>query len=158
MRDRGADDELAAAVVQHVAGAGHLGGDVDHRRLHRPAQRGGEPLGVVDAVLQAEGSGQSAVDGGNILAAFYQAEQSYAVYLLLQQGVTLVLPHSRPMPTIGPRCHELRIIDRGLSWRIVYRIDSDAIVVAAVFSKKTAQTPQAVLEICQGRLKEYDDE
>ena len=40
------------------------------------------------AVLQAEGSGQSAVDGGNILAAFYQAEQSYAVYLLLQQGVT----------------------------------------------------------------------
>ena len=40
------------------------------------------------AVLQAEGSGQSAVDGGNILAALYQAEQSYAVYLLLQQNVT----------------------------------------------------------------------
>ncbi|MBX3290600.1 MAG: ATP-dependent Clp protease ATP-binding subunit ClpA [Acidobacteria bacterium] len=40
------------------------------------------------AVLQAEGSGQSVVDGGNILAAFYQAEQSYAVYLLLQHGVT----------------------------------------------------------------------
>src|SRR5215204_4479069 len=40
------------------------------------------------AVLQAEGSGQSSVDGGNILAAFYQAEQSYAVYLLLQQGIT----------------------------------------------------------------------
>ena len=40
------------------------------------------------AVLQAEGSGQGAVDGGNILAAFYQAEQSYAVYLLLQQGVS----------------------------------------------------------------------
>ena len=40
------------------------------------------------AVLQAEGSGQPAVDGGNILAAFYQAEQSYAVYLLLQQGVS----------------------------------------------------------------------
>src|SRR5688572_15900744 len=40
------------------------------------------------AVLQAEGSGQAAVNGGNILAAFYQAEQSFAVYLLLQQGVT----------------------------------------------------------------------
>ncbi|MEQ1924184.1 MAG: Clp protease N-terminal domain-containing protein [Pyrinomonadaceae bacterium] len=40
------------------------------------------------AVLQAEGSGQNAVNGGNILAAIYQAEQSYAVYLLLQQGVT----------------------------------------------------------------------
>ncbi len=40
------------------------------------------------AVLQAEGSGQPAVDGANILAALYQAEQSYAVYLLLQQGIT----------------------------------------------------------------------
>ena len=40
------------------------------------------------AILQAEGSGQRAVDGGNILAALYQAEQSYAVYLLQQQGVT----------------------------------------------------------------------
>lgn len=40
------------------------------------------------AILQAEGSGQRAVDAGNVLAAFYQAEQSYAVYLLLQQGVT----------------------------------------------------------------------
>lgn len=40
------------------------------------------------AVLQAEGSGQAAVDGGNMLAAIYQADQSYAVYLLLQQGVS----------------------------------------------------------------------
>ncbi len=40
------------------------------------------------AVLQAEGSGQGAVDGGNILAAMYQAENSHAVYLLQQQGVT----------------------------------------------------------------------
>ncbi len=40
------------------------------------------------AILQAEGSGQKAVDGGNILAAIYQAEQSYAVYVLLQQGVS----------------------------------------------------------------------
>lgn len=40
------------------------------------------------AVLQAEGSGQGAVDGGNILGSIYQAEHSYAVYLLLQQGVT----------------------------------------------------------------------
>jgi ATP-dependent Clp protease ATP-binding subunit ClpA len=40
------------------------------------------------AILQAEGSGQRAVDGGNILAALFQAEQSYAVYLLKQNGVT----------------------------------------------------------------------
>ncbi|MDQ3801276.1 MAG: ATP-dependent Clp protease ATP-binding subunit ClpA [Acidobacteriota bacterium] len=40
------------------------------------------------AMLQAESSGQRAVDGGNILAALFQTEQSYAVYLLQQQGVT----------------------------------------------------------------------
>lgn len=40
------------------------------------------------AILQAEGSGQKAVDGGNILAALYQAEQSHAVYLLKLQGVS----------------------------------------------------------------------
>ena len=40
------------------------------------------------AVLQAEGSGQGAVNGGNILASMYQAENSHAVYLLLQQRVT----------------------------------------------------------------------
>lgn len=40
------------------------------------------------AILQAEGSGQRAVDGGNILAALFQAEQSFAVYLLKQQGIT----------------------------------------------------------------------
>ncbi|MDQ3712342.1 MAG: ATP-dependent Clp protease ATP-binding subunit ClpA [Acidobacteriota bacterium] len=40
------------------------------------------------AMLQAEGSGQKVVDGGNILVALYQAEQSYAVYVLKQQGVS----------------------------------------------------------------------
>jgi ATP-dependent Clp protease ATP-binding subunit ClpA len=40
------------------------------------------------AIMQAEGSGQKAVNGGNILAALYQAEQSYAVYLLKQQNIT----------------------------------------------------------------------
>lgn len=39
------------------------------------------------AILQAEGSGQQKVDGGNILAAIYQADRSLAVYLLKKQGV-----------------------------------------------------------------------
>ena len=46
---------------------------------------------------------------------------------LLQQGQKLRLPHSRPLPSIGPRCHEPRIQDRNLTWRIVYRVDPDAI-------------------------------
>ena len=54
----------------------------------------------------------------------------------LQQGERLGLPHSRPMPAVGTRCHELRIIDEAATWRIVYRIDTDAIVISEVFIKK----------------------
>ncbi len=90
---------------------------------------------------------------------FNRAARIEAGYLLreLQRGRLLSMPHSRPMPTVGPRCHELRILDEGVTWRIVYRIDPDAIVIADVFAKKTAQTPAAVLEACRRRLREYDD-
>jgi len=54
----------------------------------------------------------------------------------LQKGRRIGMPHSRPMPSIGRRCHELRIPDKGVSWRIVYRNDSDAIVILEVFSKE----------------------
>ncbi|MBV9960378.1 MAG: ATP-dependent Clp protease ATP-binding subunit ClpA [Acidobacteria bacterium] len=40
------------------------------------------------AVLQAQGAEQPEIDGGNILAALYQVEQSQAVYLLKRQGIT----------------------------------------------------------------------
>jgi phage-related protein len=62
------------------------------------------------------------------------------------------------MPGIGPRCHELRVRDRGAIWRLVYRIDKDAIVVIAMFKKKTPKTPRTVLDLCRRRLSEYDDE
>jgi len=61
------------------------------------------------------------------------------------------------MPTIGRRCHELRVVDERATWRIVYRVDADAIVIVEVFSKKTAATPKRVLETCKRRLREYDD-
>lgn len=61
------------------------------------------------------------------------------------------------MPVIGPRCHELKIIDRDLTWRIIYRIDHDAIVIPEVFSKKTKETPKSTIDICKARLKAYDD-
>jgi phage-related protein len=60
------------------------------------------------------------------------------------------------MPSIGPHCHELRIPDRDQTWRIIYRIDPDAIIIVDVFSKKTPQTPVSVIESCQRRLKAYD--
>jgi phage-related protein len=61
------------------------------------------------------------------------------------------------MPGIGARCHELRIIDAAATWRIVYRVDPDAIVIGEVFAKKTPSTPWAVLETCKRRFREYDD-
>lgn len=59
-------------------------------------------------------------------------------------------------PPVGPRCHELRIQDEQVSWRVVYRIDPDAIVVAAVFVKKTRHTPQGVLEESRHWWRRYD--
>lgn len=76
----------------------------------------------------------------------------------LQSGIMLEMPDSRPMPSIGSRCHELRIIDSAMAktWRIVYRVDPDAIIIAEVFVKTTQKTPQKVMTICKKRLKEYD--
>src|SRR5204863_9719520 len=69
----------------------------------------------------------------------------------------LSLPHSRPMPSVGRHCHELRVTHAGESWRLIYRIDADAIVILEVFAKKTARTPREVVHVCRQRLKRYDD-
>ena len=74
----------------------------------------------------------------------------------LQAGEALAMPHSRPMSSIGSRCHELRVVDAGKTWRIVYRIDSDAIVIADVFQKTTPTTPAGVVGDCRRRLRRYD--
>lgn len=74
----------------------------------------------------------------------------------LQSGVKLSLPHSRPMPSIGVRCHELRINDENKTWRIVYKIDEDVIIILDVFEKKSQTTPKKVIETCKRRLKLYD--
>jgi len=76
----------------------------------------------------------------------------------LQKGEKIALPHPRPMPSIGARCHELRITDEDSIWRIMYRIDTDAIVILEVFKKKSAKTPKRVLDVCKLRLKVYDRE
>jgi phage-related protein len=73
----------------------------------------------------------------------------------LQKGEGLGLPHSRPMPTVGSHCHELRINDKNQTWRIVYYVVTDAVVVLDVFSKKTAGTPDEVLTNCKRRLAAY---
>jgi len=75
----------------------------------------------------------------------------------LQSGEKISLPFSRPMPTIGPRCHELRINDENKIWRIIYRIDSDAIVILEIFQKQTQQTSKQIIDTCKQRLRMYDE-
>jgi phage-related protein len=91
---------------------------------------------------------------------FSQEARLEAVYLLrqLQLGIKLTLPQSRPMPSIGRRCHELRISDEHCTWRIVCRIDQDAIVILTVFDKKTNTTPRHVIDTCKDRIRRYDNE
>jgi phage-related protein len=81
-----------------------------------------------------------------------------AGYLLrqLQSGDNLGLPHSRPMPLIGRHCHELRIVDENATWRMFYRIDEDAIILAHWVSKKTQKTSQKDIDACKLRFKKYD--
>ena len=74
----------------------------------------------------------------------------------LKLGEKLSLPHSRPMPSIGRSCHELRITDENKSWRIVYGIRVDAIVVFGVFPKTTRRTPKKEMDACKARLRRYD--
>jgi len=76
---------------------------------------------------------------------------------LAQLGWKLSMPHSRPMPSIGPRCHELRVSDGPSDWRLVYRMDADAVVIADVFRKTTRMTPRRVTSECKRRLKHYDE-
>ena len=77
---------------------------------------------------------------------------------LLQRGEFIGMPRSRPMPIIGSRCHELRINDPNVSWRIIYRVDTDAVVLLHVFNKQTSKTPKKIINLCKKRLKDYDGE
>jgi phage-related protein len=73
----------------------------------------------------------------------------------LQDGETLGLPHSRPMSNVGPGCHELRILDNGRCWRIIYHLASDGVVILEIFAKKSRKTPTKTLRTCRRRLQVY---
>jgi phage-related protein len=89
---------------------------------------------------------------------FTRTARLEAGYLLrrLQRGEHLSMPHARPMPAIGKRCHELRVRDFDRNWRIILRMDADAIVIAMVFVKTTVATPRSVIDVCRQRLLRYD--
>ena len=76
----------------------------------------------------------------------------------LQRGESVGTPGSRAMPAIGRGVHELRVDDRETrkSWRIVYRVDRDAVLVVHWFEKQTQATPRRVIDLCRRRLGGYD--
>jgi phage-related protein len=74
----------------------------------------------------------------------------------LQQGLSPPFPQARPMPSIGPRCGELRVRDEEHNWRIIYRADRDAVLMVEVFPKKTGATPKHIIDQCKERLRRYD--
>jgi phage-related protein len=75
---------------------------------------------------------------------------------LLQEGERLGMPQAEPLPDVGPRCGALRVRDAQHNWRIMYRIDSDAVLVVEVYPKKTPKIPGEVIVRCKKRLKQYD--
>jgi phage-related protein len=75
----------------------------------------------------------------------------------LQRGESLSMPQARAMPGVGRRCHELRIRDEKKNWRIIVRVDLDAVIVAEVFEKKSRTTPGKVIAACKDRLRRYDE-
>jgi phage-related protein len=75
---------------------------------------------------------------------------------LLQEGQRLQMPQAEALPIVGPRCGALRVRDTGHNWRIMYRVDSDAILVLEVYQKKSPKIPDDVIDRCQQRMKRYD--
>jgi len=88
---------------------------------------------------------------------FSRAARVEAGFLLrrLQSGEMLEMPASRPMPMVGSSCHELRIDDGTVTWRLIYHVDTDAIVILDVFQKKSRTTPKQVIEVTRKRLRSY---
>lgn len=43
-----------------------------------------------------------------------------------------------------------------LTWRMLYRLDPDAVVIVDVFAKKTRATPATILATGRERLRRYD--
>lgn len=75
---------------------------------------------------------------------------------LLQEGERLGMPQAEPLPGVGPRCGSLRVRDAECNWRIIYRLDTDAVLVLEVYPKKTRKIPDEVIDRCRQRLKRYE--
>ena len=78
-----------------------------------------------------------------------------ALLMILQQGVTLGMPQSKPMKSIHTKAHELRVKDQAGAHRVIYALTlDDRILIPHAFTKKTQKTPRKEIELSIKRLKE----
>ena len=75
---------------------------------------------------------------------------------LLQEAERLGMPHAESLRDVGPRCGALRVRAAEHNWRIMYRVDTDAVLVLDVYAKKTRKIPDDIIGRCKQRLKRYD--
>ena len=72
----------------------------------------------------------------------------------IQDGHSLSMPLSRPMPSIGAGVHELRFRDRSGIYRVIYYLaGAGTIWLLHAFTKKTSQTPKHNIEVAKERLR-----
>jgi phage-related protein len=77
----------------------------------------------------------------------------------LQEGGTIGMPDSRPMPEIAVGVDELRAKDESGQYRAFYYKKSIAgILVLRAFQKKSQSTPNLEKQLARKRLRELIDE
>ena len=82
-----------------------------------------------------------------------------ALLMILQSGMPLGEPQSKPMKTIHRSAYELRVKDRKGAYRVIYvLIEGDRILIPHAFVKKTQKTPKKEIELSIKRLKELLNE
>ncbi len=73
----------------------------------------------------------------------------------LDAGLSLAMPFSRPMPSIGRGVHELRLKDRSGQYRVVYALVlRGSVHVLHAFKKTTEATPKRNIAVAKRRLRE----
>ena len=79
--------------------------------------------------------------------------------MMLQSGIKLGEPQSKPMKIIHKNAFEIRVKDKKGAYRVIYVLNvGDKILIPHAFSKKTQKTPQKEIEISIKRLREMINE
>jgi phage-related protein len=79
--------------------------------------------------------------------------------MMLQSGIKLSEPQSKPMKIIHKNAFELRIKDRHGVYRVIYILNiGDKILIPHAFTKKTQKTPKKEIDLSIKRLQELINE